>query len=63
MVNCTVDKISVINIECYSVDAVNLIMNVLRKFFEIFCNKSIRILINNSQGFFQICLPYSKITL
>lgn len=43
MVNCTVDKISVINIECYSVDAVNLIMNVLRKFFEIFCNKSIRI--------------------
>lgn len=41
MVNCTVDKIPVINIECYSVDAVNLIMNVLRKFFEIFCNKSI----------------------
>lgn len=43
MVNCTVDKIPVINIECYSVDAVNLIMNVLRKFFEIFCNESIGI--------------------
>lgn len=43
MVNCIVDKIFVINIECYFVDVVNLIMNVLRKFFEIFCNKFIRI--------------------